>query len=99
MPMWGYGYGWAAFIGSVLWGLFWIGLLILLIWAIVRWVNSRGAGPFQPWMGQPPAGPSALEELRRRYARGEIDATTFDQMRERLEASYRPKEPPITATS
>ncbi len=33
-------------------------------------------------------GPSALEILRQRYASGEIDATTFEQMRERLEASY-----------
>ena len=41
----------------------------------------------------------ALEILRQRYARGEIDAATFDQMRERLEASYRPKEPPIAAST
>jgi hypothetical protein len=39
--------------------------------------------------GGPPAYPSALEILRRRYAAGEIDAGTFEQMRERLEASYR----------
>lgn len=31
--------------------------------------------------------PSAEEILRQRYARGEIDATTFEQMRERLGAS------------
>ena len=35
-------------------------------------------------------GTIAMEILRQRYARGEIDATTFDQMRERLEASERP---------
>jgi uncharacterized membrane protein len=28
-----------------------------------------------------------MEILRQRYARGEIDAVTFDQMRERLESS------------
>jgi uncharacterized membrane protein len=31
---------------------------------------------------------SALEILRMRYAAGEIDAVTFEQMRERLMASY-----------
>ena len=31
---------------------------------------------------------SALEILRRRYAAGEIDTVTFEQMRERLLASY-----------
>jgi putative membrane protein len=35
----------------------------------------------------PHTGPDALEILRQRYASGEIDGTTFDQMRERLEAS------------
>jgi len=28
-----------------------------------------------------------MDILRQRYARGEIDATTFEQMRERLQAS------------
>jgi len=36
-----------------------------------------------------PADPPALEILRRRYAAGEIDTVTFEQMWERLEASYR----------
>jgi len=31
---------------------------------------------------------SALEILRQRYASGEIDADTFEQMQERLIASY-----------
>ena len=34
----------------------------------------------------------AMEILRRRYARGEIDGTTFEQMRERLESSGRPRD-------
>jgi len=36
--------------------------------------------------------PDALEILRQRYASGEIDGTTFDQMRERLESSGRPRD-------
>jgi putative membrane protein len=35
----------------------------------------------------PPSSLDALEILRQRYANGEIDGTTFDQMRERLEGS------------
>jgi hypothetical protein len=30
---------------------------------------------------------SAIEILRQRYARGEIDVTTYDQMRERIEGN------------
>lgn len=85
-------------IGNLLW-LFLIGLLI---WSLFRflakrpdsWAPPYGPGfPPQPRQHpgpyQPPQ-PSALEILRQRYARGEIDAVTFDQMRERLEASERP---------
>src|SRR5205085_5542551 len=38
--------------------------------------------------GIAPPDASPLEILRQRYAAGEIDAVTFEQMRERLEASY-----------
>jgi putative membrane protein len=77
---------------------FWIVILALLIMAIVRrfsWRN-RYWQPYQgptytpgmrPNTGMPPVQPSAMEILRQRYARGEIDAVTFDQMRERLESS------------
>lgn len=51
-----------------------------------------GAGPQH--FGPQPQQPSAMEILRRRYARGEIDAATFDQMRERLEASEHPRQEP-----
>ena len=35
---------------------------------------------------------TVLELLGRRYARGEIDATTFEQMRERLQATTGPRQ-------
>ncbi len=78
--------------GFALWPLFpllWIGLIVYLCWGAGRWFGWRGrrephSAPFDA-----PSGPGALEILRRRYARGELDATTFDQMRERLESSGR----------
>ncbi len=64
--------------------LFWTLLLGLLIWLLVRWTTRQNtmAGPLLP--GTPPNSPSALEILRQRYARGEIDAET-KTMRAHLE--------------
>ncbi len=67
---------------------FWIVILALLIWALVRRFSFRHTPFYTP--GMPPVQPSAMEILRQRYARGEIDAVTFDQMRERLESSSGP---------
>ena len=81
---------------------FWLIILGLLIWALIRrfssrrpWVHYYRQEPFyNPGMhpGTPPTQHSAMEILRQRYARGEIDATTFDQMRERLESSSGPSQ-------
>lgn len=54
---------------------------------------QQGMGPGAMRPGVPPVPPtqlSAMEILRQRYARGEIDAATFDQMRSRIEASSKP---------
>lgn len=84
--MWGYGFGWGwlmmAF-GTVLW----IALLVVLVWAIIRWLNTRNSTPMAPPTSGVQSGPSAEEILNQRYARGEIDTATFEQMRERLQAS------------
>jgi uncharacterized membrane protein len=94
--MWGYGYGWA--------GMFWMGLGLLLflallaaaIWALARWSQRNRTSAMPPTPHVPPNQPSALEVLRQRYARGEIDATTFENMRERLQAADTPERPPVT---
>ncbi len=60
--------------------------------------DRHWAGPVPPPPGAPVPPPytdgphtfsqgDALEILRRRYAAGEIDGPTYDQMRERLEGS------------
>jgi uncharacterized membrane protein len=69
--------------------LLWIALLIIAATMLIYWLLPRILP--QEWLQHetPPEQSSALEILRRRYARGEIDAMTFEQMRERLEASYR----------
>ena len=72
--------------------LIWIGLILFFCWGTGRWFGWRDRrGPISAPFDEP-FEPNALEILRRRYARGEIDATTFDQMRERLESSGRPRD-------
>ena len=89
--MWGYDYSWPMMLWMTLWNLAWLVLLGLAIWALVRWlIRSASPSKHQDFS---PAEPSALEILQRRYARGEIDAITFEQMRERLEASTASKRP------
>lgn len=107
-PFW-----WPHLLGFGLMSLFWLGLLGLLIWAVVRLARGRpmvGASryaavqpqpqpraPWQQYAAPPASGPSATEILRQRYARGEIDAVTFQQMRELLQdsspSSASPQEP------
>ncbi len=101
-------YGWGAIAWAAFWGFIWIVLVGLVIWWAARWATSRGHPPFYASWNGFSQGASALEILRQRYARGEIDAATFEQMRERLEASYLSREapfrdpsrgePPITAS-
>src|SRR5215469_325991 len=88
-------YFWPHFLGAGLFVLVWVGLLGLLIWALLRLFSGRArmsmpaAGTRWQSYGMPPVGgPSAIEILRQRYARGEIDADTYQQMLERLQASY-----------
>ena len=74
--------------GTVLW----IAAFVVIAWALVSWLSRRNA----PMVGYHPTPPpmqlSALEILRQRYARGEIDDVTFQHMRERLEASAAPEQ-------
>lgn len=91
--MWGFGHGlWLLLPFLLLGKLFWLVLLVFLIGFLVRRFSYRRR--YMPFYGYhaPQSLPSALEILRQRYARGEIDATTFEQMRERIEATQRPQQ-------
>ena len=85
------------FFGEViplLWTFVWIALLAVLAWALLRWLTTKNPS-FIGYHSTPPQyQPSAIEILRQRYARGEIDDVTFQQMRERLEASTAQQQPP-----
>ena len=80
--MWGYGFGWGWFM-MAFGGVLWIAILVILVWALIRWWERKARVSGQGGS----ASTSALEILRQRYARGEIDTATFEQMRERLQAS------------
>jgi len=81
--------------GFAFWPLFpllWIGIMVFLCWGAGRLFGWRER--YQPYNtpGETTFEPNALEIVRRRYVRGEIDATTFEQMPERLESSGRPRD-------
>lgn len=86
---WGGGFfGGPGMLLSVLAILFWIALMIGLAWAILSLLIPAIRPMLSDIFGSNSTNISALEILRRRYAAGEIDTATFEQMRERLMASY-----------
>ena len=61
---------------------FWVVIIILAVLAI-RWLlRNTGSGMHAP--GPPSAHDTALATLRERYARGEIDATEFEERKRTL---------------
>ncbi len=66
---WGMGFGW----------LFWLVIIGLIIWA-VKTLSDRNR-PSEPYR---PAGEDALEILKKRFARGEIDEKEFEERKRRL---------------
>jgi putative membrane protein len=83
--MYGYygpGMGWWMVLSS----LFWLLLVAVAVWALVRFLSQRSSSGRHD-AANLSAGPSAEEILRQRYARGEIDADTFQRMWAELEGT------------
>ncbi|HEY6285533.1 MAG TPA: hypothetical protein VIX20_07725 [Ktedonobacteraceae bacterium] len=86
---WGGGFvWWPGMLLSALSTLFWIALLIGFVWAILSLLMPSIRPMLTDIFGTKSTDASALEILCMRYAAGEIDTITFEQMRERLMASY-----------
>ena len=64
-------------------GVLLIAVLVVLAWALIRWFERKAPAPGS----STPANASALEILLQRYARGEIDTATYEQMREQLQVT------------
>jgi len=69
------GMGWWMVFGGILWILFWASLIYLFVTAIVRPGRHGEAGEQA----------SAMELAKRRYARGEISAQEYEEIRRHLE--------------
>ena len=72
--MGGYGGGW---LGSLIMVAFWIAVVVGIVF-LIRWlvVSTKGGGSGSE--------ESAIEILKKRYARGEIDKKEFDQKKKDL---------------
>jgi len=88
--LWGNDFSWSGIFLISFGTALWVALLVALVWALILRINKGTKIPSPPPTSTPPPGPSALEILSQRYARGEIDTATFEQMRERLEAPCLP---------
>lgn len=71
-----YGAGWSGWVGLLAGLAFIAGVVLIVVWA----VGAAGRR----------SGDDALDELRRRFARGDIDAGQFEEMRRVLGPSERP---------
>jgi putative membrane protein len=76
MMGWGYGMGW---FGMILMGLFWVAIIVGIIF-LIRWLFiSTGTKGYRAGSED-----SALDILKKRYARGEINKEEFEQKKKDL---------------
>ena len=69
------------------WSFWWFPLFMPIFWiviiAVVLYLVFRRGGPRKPWEPAQESGPreSALDILKKRYAKGEISKDQFEQMK------------------
>ena len=73
---WGFDMGWG---GMVFQFFLWIAVVALALWAIIRFSSVGNSGRQQQEGGE-----SAMDILRQRYARGEIDREEFEEKKSDL---------------
>ena len=76
--MWGTGWGW--FFGPLMM-IFWLVLMVGAVALVLRWLGVTGTNG--PRSGKP--GSNAMDLLRERFAKGEIDKAEFEERRALLE--------------
>jgi putative membrane protein len=78
MMGWGWGMSW---FGQIIMAAFWVAVIVGIVF-LIRWVilSSRSGGSREG------AADSAIEILKQRYARGEIDREEFEQKKKDLAA-------------
>jgi uncharacterized membrane protein len=85
-PHWFWGPGLFGMVAPLLLTLLWLAPLILLIWYARRAAMSHAIGKTP---APPVETPAAVEALRQRYVRGEIDFGAFERMLSDLDAGDR----------
>jgi uncharacterized membrane protein len=64
---------------------FWVAVIALVVWLVVRFTRPKSSSPVQNLQLPPAAQPDpVLETLRRRLAAGEITVQEFDELRQKL---------------
>ena len=74
------GWGWAM---MVFWTFLWVALLGVGLWGVIYW--TRGDSSTSSQRQPPPRDKTAREVLDERLARGEIDLTEYQSLRDALE--------------
>ena len=77
MHGWGYGFsgGWLGWLGPVLMVVFWAVVIVGIVF-LIKWLVTRSSAAEKE--------DSALDILKRRYARGEISGKEYQKMKEDL---------------
>lgn len=65
-------------------GLFWVALIAVIIWLVVRLLPDRAGSTTPPPAALPPAPETPLDILDKRLARGEVDLETYRAQRAAL---------------